>query len=276
MASIGHLALALAATCMVVLAACGGGSPPTPSPAATARPATPAAPDPTSPTDTMGLDGRTFLGTGITGRDLADIGRIRLAFAAGRLNATGGCNSMSGPYQVAGGALATGQMATTEMACEEPLMAQDAWLAGFLDGATVALRGATLDLARDGVTLTLTDREVADPDRPLTGTSWVLDGIVAGDAVSSVPAGVTASLAIDGDSVRVETGCNTGGGTVMITDTTIAFGPMAMTAVGCMGGADDVERAMTAVLAGEVAYTIDAGTLTLTAGDAGLVFRAAG
>lgn len=191
------LAVVLAAAVVLALAGCGGGDEPAaPASADASQPGSTAVPDPTSPTDSTGLDGRTFLGTAISGRDLADVGRIRLAFGDGRLDATGGCNSMSGPYQVAGGVLTTGQMATTEMACEEPLMAQDAWLSGFLDGATVVAHGDTLDLARDGVILTVTDRVVADPDRPLEGTSWVLDGIVTGDAVSSVPDGVAASLVI--------------------------------------------------------------------------------
>jgi heat shock protein HslJ len=43
----------------------------------------------------------------------------------------------------------------------------------------------------------------------------------------------------------------------------------------CEGPAMDVERAVLAVLAGEVTYAIEAGTLRLDTGALGLVLRAA-
>ena len=41
---------------------------------------------------------------------------------------------MSGGYQVVDGVLEMGAMMTTEMGCEEPLMAQDTWICAFLAG----------------------------------------------------------------------------------------------------------------------------------------------
>jgi heat shock protein HslJ len=181
---------------------------------------------------------------------------------------------MSGAYQVVDGRLQVGQMATTEMGCAAPLMAQDQWLAGFLGGAGLILDGNALTLTKDGAVLALTDRVAADPDRPLLGTRWVVDGLVAGAAVSSVPAGVTASLAFTDGRVDVEAGCNRGGGSVEVTDTTITFAPIALTRMACPDPAMSVEQAVTAVLSGAVAYQIQADTLTLTAGDHGLVLRA--
>ena len=232
------LAAGLAAT--FALAACtGGGGTATPAPSPSPSVASPA-----------GLDGRTFLSTAVTGHVLVPGSTVRLTFADGTLGATAGCNSMSGAYRIADGRLETGQMATTEMACAEPLMAQDQWLAGFLAGAGITLDGNTLTLAKEGVTMTLTDRVVADPDRPLLGTRWVVDGLVAGDAVSSVPAGVTAALTFSDGRVVVEAGCNRGGGGVEITDTTITFAPIALTRMACAEPAMAVEQAVTAVLAG--------------------------
>ena len=85
---------------------------------------------------------------------------------------------MGGAYVINGERLAVEQMMTTEMACEPALMEQDQWLAALLDGAIVALAGDTLTLAKDGDRLSLLDREVADPDRPLIGTRWIVDGLV--------------------------------------------------------------------------------------------------
>src|SRR3990172_12003705 len=98
-----------------------------------------------------GLDGRTFLSTGIEGRILVAGSRIRIAFQDLQISASGGCNSMSGPYRIDGDRLVAGSLATTEMGCDEPLMAQDTWLAALLDGATIALDGDTLVLAKGSV-----------------------------------------------------------------------------------------------------------------------------
>jgi heat shock protein HslJ len=221
------------------------------------------------------LDGRTFLSTDVDGHDLVPGTTVRLTFEAGRIGISAGCNQMGGAYAIADGRLTIGQMMTTEMACEEPLMAQDTWVASFLGGAAVTLSGDTLTLRNGDVTMTLTDREVADPDRPLEGTRWVLDGIVTGDAVSSVPAGVIAALTIANGRMEVEAGCNTGGAPVTVDDTTLTIGPLALTKRACAADAMAVEQAMTTVLSGKVDISIEADVLTLTAGDAGLMLRAA-
>jgi heat shock protein HslJ len=249
----------LAAALLVVACAAGAPSPPTGSPG-DGGPAT--------------LDGRTFLSTGVTGRVLVPGSQVRLSFEDGRVGASAGCNTMSGSYVVDGGRLAVDALATTEMACDPALMDQDTWLAGFLDGATVVLAGDQLTLARDGATLTLLDREVADPDRPLVGTRWVVDGLVSGDAVSSVPAGVVATLVFSDGAVAVEAGCNSGGGTADIGETTVTFGPIALTEMACGADAMAVEQAVTAALAGTATYEIEADVLTLNAGGVGLLLRA--
>jgi len=125
------------------------------------------------------------------------------------------------------------------------------------------------------VRLTLVDKEIATPDQPLEGTSWILDGIVSGDAVSSVPAGVTAAIQLANGRVDVNAGCNTGGGTVEVTADTLTFGPIGTTRMACEPGAMAVETAVLSVLSSAVGYTIDADVLTLKAGAAGLTFRAA-
>jgi heat shock protein HslJ len=182
---------------------------------------------------------------------------------------------MGGAYTIDGDQLTTGQMFMTEMACDEPRMAQDEWLARFLSDVTVTLDGDTLTLDDGTVTLTLVDKEVATPDQPIEGTLWVLDGIVTGDAVSSVPAGVTASIRIADGNAEVRFGCNTGGGPVVVTADTLTFGPMISTKMACEAGPGAVEGAVTTVLQGTVPYSIDADTLTLDAGANGLMFRAA-
>ena len=258
--------LLLAAVVAVLVAACSAG---------TGTPAPTMGGEPPAAADTGGLEGRTFLATDAFGRQLVPGSMVRLAFADGQIGASGGCNSMGGPYAIDGDRLVVQQLAMTEMACEPRLMDQDAWLANLLDGAAIRLDGDTLTLSKDGVALTLVDREVADPDRPLLGTRWVLDGLITGDAVSSVPVGVVAALTFANGRVKVEAGCNRGGGAVTVAARTLAFGPIALTKMACEGGAMEVERLVSEVLSGDVRYTIEAGNLTLDAGAAGLMLRAA-
>lgn len=221
------------------------------------------------------LDGHTYLSTGVEGATLVPGTLVRLSFTDGNLNAQAGCNIMGGTYSTDGDRLRTTQVSMTEMACEEPRMQQDDWLARFLGDVTFTLAADTLTLTDGTVRLTLLDEEVATPDRPLEGTRWLLDGIVSGDAVASLPAGVTAAIEIAGGRVDVEAGCNTGGGSVEATADRLTIGPIVLTKMACEAGAMAVEQAMTSVLSGEVGYTIDADGLTLDAGDAGLMFRAA-
>jgi heat shock protein HslJ len=250
-----RLTLSFLLASAVLLVACSAAGATTPSPAA--------------------LDGRTFLSTGIQGADLVPDTQVRLTFADGNLNAQAGCNIMGGSYSIEGDRLTTTQMFMTEMGCDEPRQAQDEWLAAFLGNVTFTLEGDTLTLTDGPVRLTLEDKEVVTPDRAIEGTHWVLDGIVSGDAVSSVPMGVTASITIADGRVDVEAGCNMGGGPVEVTADTLTFGPIATTKMACEAGPASVESAVLAVLSGSVSYTIDADVLALDAGDAGLMFRAA-
>jgi heat shock protein HslJ len=287
------IALSLTVTAALLVAACSastdsGATPPTgTSPGPTGIPTTlGTSPGPTSvggthtgspvPDEALpaGLEGRTFLSRTIDGRVLVVGSRVRLSFANGRAVANGGCNTMSGPYTIVAGRLAVRDMATTEMACDPALMAQDTWLADLLGGAEITLAGDTLTLARGGVRLTLLDRTVADPDRPLVGTRWVVEGIVTGEVVSSVPQGVTASLTFGDGGVAVETGCNTGGGAVSVAAGILSFGPVSLTEMACGPEAMALEQAVVGALTGHVAYAIEADSLTLDAGGAGLVLKA--
>jgi heat shock protein HslJ len=226
------------------------------------------------------LDGRTFLSTKVTqkgaDRPLVPGTSIRLTFGKdGQLGVSAGCNLMGGTWRIDGGTLRVDGGAMTEMGCDQPRMQQDQWLARLLGGAAINVAGDTLTLDDGTIRLTLLDREVASPDKPIEGTRWLLDGIVAGDAVSSVPAGVTASIRFNGGQVEVRPGCNTGSGTAAVTADTLTFGPIMLTKMACEPGAMSVEQAVVAALAGTVGYTIEADTLTIDAGRAGLIFRAA-
>lgn len=254
----------------LVLAACGSDDDDDTSPATDPEPAPTTPTTPTTEAPAFDLDGREFLSVSVDGYDLVDDTTIRLNFDEGGLSANAGCNTLVGGYTIVDGRLSAPMLATTEMACEPDLMVQDRWLTDILslepivelDGDTLTMRGA------GGATLEFLDRTVADPDRPVVGTRWVLDGIRDGDAVSTVPEGVIASITIDDDgNAVVEAGCNRGSAGVEITDDTMLFGPLALTRMMCEPDAMDVEAIMAAVLDGEVRYTIEADRLMLDSAD---------
>ena len=263
--------LGLLAVAVLTLAACAsGGGATTPSASASVRSGG-------TPATTEALSGRTFLSTGIEGADLAEGSQVRLTFEATRIGASAGCNQMSGEYEVVDGALKVGMLAMTEMACEEPLMSQDTWLSGFLDGATATLDDTTLTLAKDSTTLTLQDESVLNPDQPLEGTRWVVTSTIANEGVSSVPESAQASLVFDATSVAVETGCNSGSGGYEVQDDLITFGPIATTLKLCVDeGIAALEQSVLNVVQGEVEYDIDGNTLTLMKDGTGLVLTAEG
>ena len=221
------------------------------------------------------VDGKTYLSTDVQGVALVPGSRIQLTFARGDVNANGGCNSISGPYTIAGDRFSVTRMASTAMGCEAPLMEQDKWLVRLLEDAKIAIAGDTLTLDDGQIRVTLLDKEVASPDKPLVGTKWVLDSILDGDAVSSVPVGVTASIRIVDGHLELNAGCNIGGGPVAVTADTLEFGPLMLTKRACQAGPASVEQAVTTALNGTVAYMVDADTLTIDAGGPGLVFHAA-
>jgi heat shock protein HslJ len=241
---------------LLVLAACSGGG-------VAASPAASGEPSAAVPATSEALSGRTFVSTGMTGGTLVEGSTITLRFEENLISISAGCNQMSGAYELVDGVIKTGMMASTEMACEAPLMAQDAAIGAFIGDATATLAGDTLTLTKGDVTLTLIDEEVANPDGTLEGPRWVVTDVQTGSTVSSVPAGVTASLTFDGGTVAVESGCNTGSGSYTVDGNTITFGEIASTMMLCGDDAMALETAVLAVLQGDATHAIDGDTLRL-------------
>ena len=226
------------------------------------------------------LDGRVFLSTSVTQdgaiRPLVTGTRTRLAFGDGALTASAGCNTMGGTVRLDAGVLVLDGGAMTEIGCDEARHAQDTWLFDFLAGRpTVRLSGNELELDGGGTVIRLIDREIAEPDLEPTGTLWTVDSIIAGDAVSSVPGGVTATVRLlPGGDLALDTGCNTGSGRYAIDGTIVRFMDIALTKRACDGPAGTMEGAVLAVVGADaVSWSIDSSSLTLQAGSAGLILR---
>ncbi len=182
---------------------------------------------------------------------------------------------MSGGYTFAEDTIHDEMMAMTEMACDEALMDQDAFVSGLLtSGPTVTLEGDEMVMTSGEEQITFLDREVAEPDQPLEGTPWVIESVVDDQAVSSAPAGLETLLVIEEGQAIIDTGCNKGTTSVAVTDTTLTFGPMATTLALCEF--QDFEDAVMSTLTGEVTWEIEGNALSLRQPDgSGLDFRAA-
>lgn len=225
------------------------------------------------------LKGRTFVATSLTegGRPhpMVDGTELRLTFRDDQLRVEAGCNHLSGSYEIDGERLTVSRIGGTEMGCPEPLMEQDAWLAEVLAGDhRIRLAEHDLTLTAGDVVIELTDREIVSPDRPLVGTRWVLDSLIEGETVSSVPGGITATLRIDDGRAHLDTGCNELDRDVAVEDATLTFGNGVTTDVDCPRGPAAVEDAAARVLEGETTWQITERSLTITNGDRGLRFRA--
>lgn len=232
-------------------------------------------PAPTARADQRSGDpwGRDFLSTGVTekgqSRPLVAGTRIRLSFTDdGRIMAGAGCNSMGGQAEVRDGRLVVADLATTEMGCDPDRHAQDEWLARFLTSKPkVELSGSELTLSGDSTEVRLRDREVADPDRPLRGTRWMVDTVIDGETASSVPEGADANIILgNDDDFGGSTGCNQMGGTAVVDEAagTVAFRDVFATKIACDDDKMALEEAVLSVLDGEVTYTIKADRLTLS------------
>jgi heat shock protein HslJ len=202
---------------------------------------------------------------------------VRVTFRDGQVSAQAECNTLGGGAVIEDGLLVVTEMGGTEMGCDAERLAYDEFLAGFLTSSpTITLDGDTLTLVSGDDTLVLVDREVADPDRPLVATEWTVDGIVTGDAVSSVPSGVTATMRFTEFRVEGSSGCNSFSADLTIAAGAIEMGEIVTTDVACADDAMGVEGAVYATLSGSVSYEIDASTLRLTGpGGHGLMLRAA-
>ncbi|HUP73912.1 MAG TPA: META domain-containing protein [Acidimicrobiales bacterium] len=228
------------------------------------------------------LQGRTFLSDAVTVRNepktLVAGTRIRLTFPAkDRITATAGCNILSGGVRIADSRVLVTDLGSTEMGCDPARHLQDEWLATVLTARpSYRLDGSRLVLETEDTVVQLLDREVADPDRPLIRTIWMVDGLISGTTASSIPSGTSATVVFDASTVQISIdSCNESSAKVKIGSSTIEFETLVTTDIACSDAPARLEAAITAVLNGKVDYSIEAGSLRLTrSGDEGLTLKA--
>jgi heat shock protein HslJ len=271
----GPLAAVVAATLLLGLSGCGGGS--DDSPTASAGSETPAS-TPTTAVNSDSLAAATYPSTGVEGDGFVDGASIMMVFELDTMSVSAGCNTMFGSFEVADGMLRwSGVPAQTMKACPEDQSAQDQLLASLLtDGMSVSLGEGTMTLTSDDQTIELAE-ETTPPDLDaLLGRTWTVVGTIADGATQRVPRRTRLPrLHVGADGVsRLETGCNTGRTVVQVEGDTLVFGPTTTTRRGCPQPDREIERRVLAVLDGPADGIDTQGeVLVLTKDDYGLVIR---
>lgn len=133
----------------------------------------------------------------------------------------------------------------------------------------------TLVLSGPDVELTF-DRLEPVPDAELTNTIWVLDGLIAGDSVTSPVADSRATVEFFTDgSMLGDTGCRPFSGKYKISGAEVVLTELAADGHECEPGVADQDSRVISALEGSFRVEIENDRLTTwTHGDEGLTFLA--
>jgi heat shock protein HslJ len=244
----------------------------TATPPADTPPAASPTPAPDTGTDAAALEATSWLLKSYrSGKTLVDIAAgsepARFRFEDGRLAGRAGCNQLGGAYTLDGSKLSfKPNLASTMMACPEPLMKQEQAV-----GAALVRVAAW---RRDGEQLELLDaagrpqlRFLPLKAAPLVGQVWQLKGYNNGkQAIVSTLAGTEISLEFrDDGTLGGSDGCNRYMSGYTLEAEVLTIGPIATTRMACKGpaGAAEQARDYAAVLGTVHGYRIEGGELTL-------------
>ena len=187
------------------------------------------------------------------------------------------CNGFWGDFRITSTALeSTGSYMMTEVGCERPLHEQENWLAKFLmDGPRLSWSGDHLTLSGDTATLSLLNKKVADPDRPLVGRQWTVSYFFDRGSLSWVSLETSPTLSFsEAGALSIFDGCNQLEGRFSLSDSGLTV--THMTPVTEHQCTDENVLTISAHLEkvfadGTLTYSIDANVLTIKRGENGVV-----
>ncbi len=187
---------------------------------------------------------------------------------------TAACNGYGGMYEIAGAQITFTELIWTEMACvaEGVMESEQTYLKGLLLVDAYSMTEDSLILSGEQVRLDF----IALPPvatAELTGTVWVLETLLDGEAASSVNGDrATLELFTDG-SMLGSTGCRTLDGQYIVSGAEVAM--TEMTAHGeCSAELEAQDSHVVTVLGDGFRAFVEGQLLTLTSsGDLGLVYR---
>jgi heat shock protein HslJ len=230
----------------------------------------PAVPSPADPT----FADKEFLLQSAEGYTLVEGTSVSLRFEDGSMSFSAGCNGHFGDYSVCDGHLCASSLGSSEIGCDAERHAQDEWFASFFTSTpSFSYDNDTLTFEGDDATLEFLDRELANPDRSLTGRSWTVDTFITGSAASNLPLQEPPTVSFDDDgSFEAFTTCNTLEGSFVVSEQSLVLSNVSTTDVACSDtGSQNAEMHIAQVLSnGTVSFEIDAARLDLIRGELGL------
>ncbi len=204
---------------------------------------------------------------------LEDVSAV-IRFVDGSVQGNAGCNNFSGAYTVEADQLRVGPMASTMMACPDPIMQQEFGVQDALaETATYGIDQGVLRLYdADGNTLAAF---AAVPNAALVGSSWVATGYNNGrGGFTSLIADteITALFNSEGN-LSGTSGCNNYNAAYTAEDGAIEIGPAMTTRMMCSEpeGLMQQEQEYLAALEKAAVYTLGVDTLEIRAADGALV-----
>jgi len=231
-----------------------------------------------STTDPGNLDGTSWVVTQIKSSPTIPEHQPSIEFATTTVAGSAGCNGFSGGYTKSGVGISFSPLAITEVACSpQSVMDQESEFSAALGKVAKLAGGATeiaLQDASGKILLTLT-RAVPEPSpSPLEGTTWSLTSTRNGRSTSSLVAGSSVTLKINGTTYSGKA-CNSFGGDVRIDGDKFRVTSLVTTYADCKAGLGKQESTVLGILHDVETMSITGAQLSLSAADgSGLDFTA--
>ena len=224
------------------------------------------------------LDGEWLLQAGTNqgqGIPMVAGSKITLRVDGTQAGGSAACNLYGGTIQVNGSSIVISALSMTEMACQENLMASEsAYLAALPRVTTAERNGDGLVLTGPQVELRYTLIPPA-ANASLVGTTWVLESLISGEAVSSTVGG-RVTLELNGEGkLSATTGCRSVTGSYTVSDGQVQVTLDPWDLIGCVPeelAAQDAH--ILAVLGDGFGISVAGDRLTLTSRDKGIGYRA--
>lgn len=188
--------------------------------------------------------------------------RLTLTVEDGRASGTSGCNRFTGPVTAEeGGRLTFGLLATTLMACPEPVMAQEQIFLSLLGRVDEALRldGSLHLLAGGTVVVTLASAGVG------VEGEWRLVAYSSDRALEAPASDVTAFF--DGGTVSGSSGCNRYRADYRVAGASIEIGPAMTTRMACPPDVMELEGRVLEAMGRVASFRRDGEVLELLDGE---------
>ena len=191
---------------------------------------------------------------------------VTLVFAESGASGNAGCNSYSGAFQYDNAAITFGTLTTTQIACDQPIMDQEAaYLNALASANSYVITGHQLQISYDGGVLNFSSTGSVT-SVPLPGGSLLLSDVVGvtwtltslGDPATPTPAldGTPVTLIFSATGVSGSAGCNSYTGNFQFDNGGLSIGPLITTKIACDQPIMDQETAYVNALALASSYAI--------------------